>query len=115
MQHFALTQQQNWGMGSTNGMGMRGMVTGMQNMQNIMATQVPRGEGEGEGEGEGPNSGERGVRGPGGDICEYLRDNHGQKVQGPSKRNVDQQADNSLWGPQPEKEQIKDIIITYAS
>jgi hypothetical protein len=33
MQHFAQTQQQNWGMGSMNEMGMRGMVTGMQNMQ----------------------------------------------------------------------------------
>jgi hypothetical protein len=35
MQHFAQTQQQNWGMGSMNGMGMRDMVTGMQNMQNM--------------------------------------------------------------------------------
>lgn len=35
MQHFAQMQQQNWGMGCMNGMGMMGMVIGMQNMHNM--------------------------------------------------------------------------------
>ena len=67
MQQLAQTQQQNWDMGSRNGMGM----PSIQNMQH--QHRYP---------GEGRR--ERGC-----DAGGYRRDNHGRQVQGPSKRNVE--------------------------
>ncbi len=98
--HAAVTSRADaapefWGMGSMNGMGMGGMqnMSYMQNMQHMQHRSPGEREreerekegGEREGEGEGPDS----ESGRGGDIGGYRWDNHGQKVQGPSKRNVE--------------------------
>jgi len=87
-------------MGSMNGMDMGGM----QNIQNMQHRYPGEREREWERERDVTSERERkreresarerdrsresgGVRG--GDIGGYRRDNHGQKVQGPSKRNVE--------------------------
>ncbi len=84
MRQFAQTQQQNWDMGSRNGMGL----PSMQNTQ-LMQHRYP-GEGERERERERERDltrESRGVRG--GDAGGYRRDNYGKNAQGPSRRNVE--------------------------
>ena len=88
MQHFAQTQQQNLGMVSMNGMGRSGMITGMQNVQNMQHRYPWERERERERQREKARTRDSGGM-EGGDIGGYRRDNHGQNVQGSSKRTIE--------------------------
>ena len=90
---FAQTQQQNWDMAMPNMQNMQHMYPGMgmpsmQNMQNMQHMYPREGEREGERERERERDRES-RRARGGDAGGYRRDNHGQKVNGPSRRNVE--------------------------